>query len=196
MSEIKAQAQTEPDPSATSLPNDQTLNPAPSADATTEVTAAPTISEDAVMAEKMTAEKHTESGTAGDNDSKTTEEVKEDDKATEEMDIEDSRHSRNGDSRKHRDHNDSNGFGARKKQKRNVKSNYDDLPESSDADEIRRQVESTFLIPTSPPTDSFSTRLAATATDLSTSRKSTTSSACATSNHTAQCSRQSRPAIC
>lgn len=54
MSDLKAEAQVEPDPSATSISNDQTLNDAPSADATTEVSAAPTTSDDVKMAEDKT----------------------------------------------------------------------------------------------------------------------------------------------
>lgn len=54
MSDIKAEAQVEPDPSATSISNDQTLNDAPAAEATTEVSAAPTTSDDAQKAEEKT----------------------------------------------------------------------------------------------------------------------------------------------
>jgi len=57
MAEIQAQAQTEPDPSATSIGNDQTVNePAKSTD-TTEVPAAPTTSDDSAKAEQMTEER-------------------------------------------------------------------------------------------------------------------------------------------
>lgn len=57
MGEIEAQAQTEPDPSATSISNDQTVNDAPSNDATTELSAAPTVSDDATKAEEMTEQR-------------------------------------------------------------------------------------------------------------------------------------------
>jgi len=57
MSEIAVQPQTEPDPSATSLPNDQTLNKTADPTATSEVPSAPTTSDDAAKAEKMTEER-------------------------------------------------------------------------------------------------------------------------------------------
>ncbi|KAK4907992.1 hypothetical protein LTR28_000385, partial [Elasticomyces elasticus] len=56
MPEIAVEAQTEPDPSATSIPNDQTLNEAPNADATTHLKAAPSASEDTKAAEDTTAQ--------------------------------------------------------------------------------------------------------------------------------------------
>lgn len=48
------QPQTEPDPAATSISNDTTLNEAPNADATADVPSAPTTSEDAAKAEEKT----------------------------------------------------------------------------------------------------------------------------------------------
>jgi len=57
MAEIQAQAQTEPDPSATSKSNDQTLNAPANQNDTTELTSAPTTSDDAAKAEEMTAER-------------------------------------------------------------------------------------------------------------------------------------------
>jgi len=57
MAEIQAQAQVEPDPSATSISNDQTANETANQDATTAVDAAPTTSDDSNKAEKMTEQR-------------------------------------------------------------------------------------------------------------------------------------------
>lgn len=57
MAEIKAQPQTEPDPAATSIGNDQTLNPTAAPELTSDVSPAPTTSEDAKKAEETTAQR-------------------------------------------------------------------------------------------------------------------------------------------
>ena len=56
MSDNKIETQVEPDPAATSIGNDQTANATSDAAATADVSAAPTVSEDAVKAEEKTAE--------------------------------------------------------------------------------------------------------------------------------------------
>lgn len=57
MADIKAEAPTEPDPSATSIGNDQTMNLTSNADATTDLAAGPSVvSDDAIKAEEKVAE--------------------------------------------------------------------------------------------------------------------------------------------
>ena len=54
--EIRAEGQVEPDPAATSISNDQTVNETSKPESTADVSAAPTTSEDAEKAEEKTAE--------------------------------------------------------------------------------------------------------------------------------------------
>lgn len=54
--ELRAEGQVEPDPAATSIGNDQTVNETSKPEETAAVESAPTTSEDAKAAEEKTAE--------------------------------------------------------------------------------------------------------------------------------------------
>lgn len=64
--EIRAEGQVEPDPAATSIGNDQTANETTQAESTAAVSAAPTMSEDAIKAEQKTAVKAEEQTAEGE----------------------------------------------------------------------------------------------------------------------------------
>lgn len=143
MSDIRAEAPVEPDPSATSIGNDQTVAEAPKPESTVDVPSAPTTSEDATKAEEKTAEGETLRDSARGGRGHLTD-IPTTDKST---DAEKTDANANA--------NASNTEHPNKKRKMNAnKSDYSVLPESSDADEIRRQVEFYFS-DSNLPTDRF-----------------------------------------
>ncbi|KAG9652278.1 hypothetical protein KCU64_g8416, partial [Aureobasidium melanogenum] len=125
MSDIKVTPTAEADPAATSIQNDKTVEQTSNPDQTTELSAAPTTSEDAVMAEAKTEEQNEkkEEATEAKPETKTEKAPKP---------VENQGEKRGGRNQ-----------GAGRNPKR-VRSNYDELPESSDPEEIRRQVEFYF----------------------------------------------------
>lgn len=147
MSNIPVEAQAEPDPAATSIGNDQTLKETTNPDATTELSAAPTESSDEKKAEEMTQENKAEG-----SEEKTAEK-------TEEKRQESTSDGAKADDASEKPKNarptsDDAPYKKRKVNGKNIKSNYDELPESSDADEIRRQVDFYFS-DSNLPTDRF-----------------------------------------
>ncbi|KAI4723125.1 hypothetical protein E4T48_00675 [Aureobasidium sp. EXF-10727] len=153
MSDIKVTPTAEADPAATSIQNDKTVEQTSNPDQTTELSAAPTTSEDAVMAEAKTEEQNekkeetaeakpetkTEEGTTIHRAQSTCATA---DKSSASKPAENQGEKRGGRPQ-----------GAGRNTKR-VRPNYDELPESSDPDEIRRQVEFYFS-DSNLPTDNY-----------------------------------------
>lgn len=158
--EIRAESQVEPDPAATSIGNDQTAAGASKPEETIDVSAAPTVSEDAIMAEEKTAEGVLSRELSSIKRRKLTSPDKksaEDGDEISKMAVGDAKEVEPVKETKNTERNDdrrSNGYPNKRQRGENIKTDYSVLPESSDADEIRRQVEFYFS-DSNLPTDKY-----------------------------------------
>ncbi|KAK4969243.1 hypothetical protein LTR66_011731 [Elasticomyces elasticus] len=153
MPEIAVEAQTEPDPSATSIPNDQTLNEAPNADATTHLKAAPTAPEDTKAVEDTTAQaleaassvesKATATSKTAANETKNMDSISAETAADKPNDAKATSAEKEENHRPSVSAHNRYGRGGAK-YRENIKSRNYEPPESDDPDEIRRQVEFYF----------------------------------------------------